>query len=295
MTQTLPADRLQEMVAFYKVQGPMSDPREYAKHFTELPSNLPAMVQTLQGLVVHIFWAERYGLKLSEERKAEVQIRPVAPKLARLFELDGAPLRTPRSPERRLVGNCRDFSLLLSAMLRAQGIAARTRCGFGTYFTPGKYEDHWVVEYWQDDPNLQGGGRWVMVDAQLDDLQKRVLQISFDTLDMPRGKFVTAGEAWRMCRTGQADPDHFGIFQWHGLDFIRGNLMRDLLALNKFEVLPWDMWFALEPAVADCSVEQLAALDRLAELTLSGNESFSTLQTIYEENAVYHAPAAWAS
>ena len=289
MEQSLPAEKLDEVISYYLAQSAMSDPREYGAYLKALPADVPGLVRVLQGLVIHIFWAERYGLKLDEERQAEVQIRPAAPKLARLMELDGAPLTSPRPFERRLVCNCRDFSLLLSAMLRTKGIAARARCGFGTYFMPNHYEDHWVVEYWHT-----AEGRWVMVDAQLDDFQQKVLGISFDTLDMPRGAFVIAGEAWRMCRAGQADPDTFGIFQWKGLDFIRGNLMRDLLSLNKFEVLPWDMWSALEPPVAACSEAQLVAIDRLAELTMAGNDAFPALRAAYAENPRYHAPAEWA-
>jgi len=68
------------------------------------------------------------------------------------------------------------------------------------------------------------------------------LGISFDPLDVPRDQFLTAGVAWQMCRTGQDNPDHFGIFNMRGLWFVRGNLVRDLLALNTIEILPWDVW-----------------------------------------------------
>jgi hypothetical protein len=49
-------------------------------------------------------------------------------------------------------------------MLQSQGKPARARCGFGRYFKAGWYEDHWICEYWNDEQ-----GRWIMVDAQLDD------------------------------------------------------------------------------------------------------------------------------
>ena len=101
----------------------------------------------VQGLLIHIFWAERYGVKLSEERQREVQIRSVARKLARIKELADWPLIVPRPPEKKLVGNCRDFSVMLCAILRHQGVPARARCGFGTYFIPDHYEDHWICEY----------------------------------------------------------------------------------------------------------------------------------------------------
>ena len=36
-----------------------------------------------------------------------------------------------------------------------------------------------------------------------------------------------------MIRSGGADPDHFGIFEWHGQWFVQDNLVRDFLSLNK--------------------------------------------------------------
>lgn len=54
------------------------------------------------------------------------------------------------------------------------------------------------------------------------------------------------GEAWRLCRAGQADPDLFGIFDLQGLWFIRGNVVRDLAPLNKMELLTWDCWGVID-------------------------------------------------
>lgn len=273
---------------YYLASAPMSDPRELGDRFKDLPGNPAELVSALQGLVIHIFWAERYGVKFSDARQGEVQLRSVYRKLTRLFELDPRPLNEPRPLESRLVSNCRDFSLLGSAMLRAKGYPARTRCGFGTYFLPDHYEDHWMIEIWSGEE-----GRWIQMDAQLDRLQQEALKISFNPLDMPPGAFVTGGAAWLLCRQGKANPDDFGIFQWHGWDFIKGNLFRDLLALNKFEVLPWDMWSALEPAYEDCTPQQLEHLDYIAQLTLQGNLAHATLRALYEENPGYQAPQEW--
>ena len=83
--------------------------------------------------------------------------------LDRLLAQDGQPLGVARPVDDRLVGVCRHFTVLLVAMLRAQGVPARARCGFGAYFTPGRFEDHWVCEYWHS-----AEGRWILVDAQID-------------------------------------------------------------------------------------------------------------------------------
>ena len=273
---------------FYVRPGPMTDPREHTDLFRGLPAEMPALVQTVQGLLLHIFWAERYGVTLSEERKQEVNIRTVAQMLERFQELDDSPLTVARALEKRLVGNCRDFSTLLCAMLRHQGVPARARCGFGAYFEPNHFEDHWVCEHWRPDEGL-----WVMVDAQLDSFQCQALGIEFDPLDVPSDQFLTAGKAWLMCRAGQADPDQFGIFDLKGMWFIRGNVVRDLLALNKIEILPWDVWGLMAKEEQDVTPEDMEFLDRVAQLTLAGNEAFSEVRAVYEGDSCLRMPPDW--
>ena len=90
----------------------------------------------IQGLIVHPFHAELYGLTPNTLRRDEVQIRSASAMLDRILALDARPLSSPRPPERRFVGNCRHFTVLLCAFLRAHGASARARCGFGAYFGP---------------------------------------------------------------------------------------------------------------------------------------------------------------
>ncbi|MFL7809246.1 MAG: transglutaminase-like domain-containing protein, partial [Anaerolineae bacterium] len=163
-----------DSLTYYGQPGRMTDPGPYAALLDALPDDVPSLVKALQGVMVHIFWAESYGLQLGDERKAEVNLRRVDAQLARIVELDDHPLTEERPYEHKLVGNCRDFSVVLTAMLRHQGVPARARCGFGTYFTPGRYEDHWVCETWD-----AAQSRWVLVDAQLDEHMLEVLQPDF--------------------------------------------------------------------------------------------------------------------
>ena len=277
-------------IAFYSTPGPMTDPGPYASLFSELPTDIPSLVRIVQNNIIHVFWAERYGVQLTDERMDTLQLRSVRRKLALMTE-GGCPLTTERQPAERQVGNCRDFSTLLTAILRCQGVPARARCGFGTYFKPGHYEDHWVVEYWNE-----GQGRWVMVDAQLDAFQQEALGIDFDPLDMRPGAFVLAGEAWQMCRREEANPDDFGIFDMSGMEFIRGNVVRDLLSLNKVEILPWDWYIGYlnDEAVNEQNRDQTYALfDQVSALTLGGEASFAELRELYETDANWHIPADW--
>lgn len=276
---------------YYAHPGLMTDPGKHVGLFENLPADIPALCQVVQGLLLHIFWAEQYGEELSKERKQEVNIRQVSPMLAPIQELGDSPLAVARPLEKRLVGNCRDFSTLLCAMLRHRGVPARARCGFGAYFEPGRYEDHWVCEYWN-----AGEARWVLVDAQMDEFQQGALKIAFDTYDVPRDQFLIGGKAWQMCRAGQADPDAFGIFDMHGMWFIRGNLVRNLVSLNKIEILPWDGWGLVSKEEQDLSADDMALLDRIAALTLAietDDEPFHEVRALYETDARLHKPSDW--
>lgn len=234
--------------------------------------------------MVYAHWVKRYGLELMEDRYQELQLRKVTQRLPYIQKMNPKSLAIPRPLDKRVVGNCRDFSLLLCSMLRHQGIPARARCGFATYFMPNHYEDHWICEYWHGDRQV-----WIMVDPQLDSLQCDVLQTDFDPLDVPKGRFIPGGEAWLMCRNGQADPDSFGIFDMHGLWFVLGNMVRDVAALNKMELLPWDTWGIMSGSELP-SEDDLAFLDELAELSLHDKDNFAKLKHIYKTDARIRVP-----
>ena len=263
-------------LSYYVEHGPVSDPGEYGHLFKNLPAAIPDLVQLVRGVTVHVFWADRYGLKVPAERMGELQLRSVERRLARTLELDPRPLHLWRSLDKRVLGNCRDHSLLLASLLRHQGIPARARCGFGAYFMPDHFEDHWVTEYWSREQE-----RWVLVDAQLDAIQCKLLDIRFDTLDVPRDQFIVAGKAWQMCRSGEQDPDKFGISDMHGLDFVRGNLVRDMASLNRMELLPWDCWGVMLHERSDNPAD-LCMLDEIATLTAKDEPDFEAVRSYYD-------------
>jgi hypothetical protein len=274
-----------DVQAYYAQPGVMTDPGPLAEHFRDLPDAVASLRDVVQGVLLHVHWTQRYGVTLPPERQQEVQLRSTSEMLGRICELDSSPLNTARPVDRRLVGNCRHFSTLLCAMLRHQGVPARARCGFGAYFMAGEFVDHWVCEYWNT-----AQARWAMVDAQLDALQRQSLQLQFDPLDVPGDQFLVAGKAWQQCRAGQADPQRFGIFDMRGLWFIRGNLVRDLAALNRIELLPWDAWGMMSNVDSDLSEDDAKYLDRVAALTLAGDGAFAELRTLYDGEARLRVP-----
>ena len=267
---------------YFVQQGRMSDPGTYVPLYENLPTSISELVRLVQGVTIHIFWTERYGFKAPPERMDELQLRSMERRLARTIELDPNPLIEPRAVNKKLLGNCRDHSLLLASLLRHQGIPARARCGFGAYFMPDHFEDHWVTEYWNHEQS-----RWVLVDAQLDELQCDVMKIPFNTLNVPRDQFIVGGKAWQMCRSGEQNPDKFGIFDMHGLGFVRGNLVRDVASLNKMELLPWDCWGVILSEQLD-NPDDLSMLDEVAELTAGDVPDFDAVRSRYESDPRLH-------
>ena len=259
----------------------------------DLPRTIPALVEVVQNNLIHVFWAKAYGVELSDERKAEVQFRSVAETLRRIHANDPAPLTIARPPEKKIVHNCRHFSTLLAALLQYQGIPARVRCGFGTYFIPNHYEDHWVCEYYNTE-----AGRWIQVDAQLDQLQRDKLQIDFDPLDVPRDRFINGGRAWQMCRQEGVDPDKFGIFDMKGLWFVRGNMIRDFASLNKMGLLPWDCWGLILAFDESILEDVMTLMDRVAALCEDASKDtsrFDEIRALYDTDERLRVPPVFKS
>jgi hypothetical protein len=284
---------------YYASQSPITTPGDYVALFDDLPTTIPALCRVVQGLMIHRAFANFYALEVSKDRREEAQLRHVSHLLARILELESRPLASVRPPEKRLLIVCRDFATLLCAMLRHHGIPARARCGFARYFgqcpdsTPGFKVDHWVCEVW--DVHQE---RWVLVDAEVDENERGFCHIEIDTLDVPRDQFLVAGRAWQLCRSGQANSDDFGLGpdSMRGLWYIQSQLVRDLAAMNKMELLCWDCWGLGDWGPdEDPPADELALLDRVATLTQAGNEAFAQLRATYNRNPNLRVPAVVTS
>lgn len=279
---------MEPQLEYYKSSAPMTAPGKYAAELRELPRDIGKLCEVIQGLILHRDIAPfAYDVKFSEARYNDGNIRPLADMIARILALDDHPIAIARPKEDRFAGVCRHFTLALCAVLRAQRVAARARCGFGAYFTKGKFEDHWVCEYWNDKQ-----ARWILVDAQIDDVLKNLLKPDFDPMDVPRDRFIIAGDAWQMCRSGRIDADRFGLTHvgLKGMWFIAGNVLRDLAALNRAEMLPWDVWGLMPKDDASMADESSSVIDGAAKLTLAGDDAFAQVRKLYDSDDRLRVP-----
>lgn len=271
----------------YASQSRVTNPGRFTSRVKEVPGSLTEMRTAARQLVFHYRAGGDYAANgVEPERVTEIDTRYAEDMLARIFELSGRPLTAERVPRERVLGCCRDFTVLFLAIARAHGVPARARVGFATYFVPGFFIDHVVAEVFDS-----ARQRWRLVDAELAD----------DHLDAPNGRrvdpedltpaqFVTGPAAWLACRSGRADPERYlvdpglDIPATRGWPYVRHNLVHDLAALARHEMVLWDNWGWTGPD-ANLAPEQLAVLDELAAAT-SGSATAAQIETFYARDGL---------
>jgi hypothetical protein len=281
-------------LSYYAGQSDMTDPGAMSERLAGLPRDLASLQRVARDLVIHYRGDDPAGHGIPDERLTEVDTRYADAMLARLVELDDRPLTETRPPVNRLVGCCRDFTVLFLAMTRKAGIPARARIGFATYFIAGFNVDHEVAEVWD-----AGEGRWRLVDAELgDDHADPNDGARVDPLDVPRDRFLVAGRVWQLCRRGEADPETFlvapelDIPDTRSWPYLRHNVVHDLAALNKVEMILWDDCGLTEEPDLDRDLE---LLDRVAAATAAADPDLSELRRLYETEPGLRVPAAVTS
>jgi hypothetical protein len=238
------------------------------------------VVDIVQGLLIYDVVAQPfYGVELTPAQAEAIHERDTAGLLAIVRSVDQRPLNEHRPAANRVGARCHAFSRLTVAFLRAAGVPARARCGFGAYFRPGWFEDHWVAEYWN-----AADGRWQMVDAQLDATWQNMIGFSGDAFNITEAEFVTAGHAWQAWRRGELDAGRCGLsaINEHGSYWIAGNLRLDLASLNKVEMLPWDVWGAGWAPGEQPTEAQLRLFDAVADVTVDPDARFGEMRRRYD-------------
>lgn len=274
------------LLEYYSKHGIMSDITSQKSMVTDLPKTVEGIVKVVQNLILHEHWVQHYGVTLDEDKGQAPWIRSVNDKLVYLSKKGYTHVSDDLGHESKIIGICRDFTLLAVALCREVGMPARARCGFATYFEEGHYIDHWVLEVWNQETE-----KWTYVDAQLDPIQERLLKITFNPLDLKDGLFVTGAEAWELCRRGRLDPDLFGIYQWWGYDYLVCNLLLDANALLKVPMQPWDGWEGYKTLPTEqWSQEDYKIMDTLAGLVQHVDEDFQGLYTYVKGHDTLKVP-----
>jgi len=234
-------------LSYYGTPGTTTDVAPYDDLIDELPPDPIGLGAVVRGVLLHNWMAGMSGVELTPQRNG-MELIGAAPIIEKVLAIDPAPLGVKRGRASRMIGFCYHFATLHCALLRAKGVPSRTRCGFASYFDPGKWIDHWIVEYWD-------GERWHLHDPQ----------VGRD--DLSADDFHDGVSAWKLCRAGDAEAAVHGNGELWGWDELRGSLVNDDGALNKVDVGGWYWCDLLKLDPRDqphASVD--AELDGVAEL-----------------------------
>ncbi|MEV7737352.1 transglutaminase domain-containing protein [Streptomyces sp. NPDC088921] len=280
-------------LSFYAAQSTFSDPGEFASLYGDLTRDAGQLARVVRDVMIHRVEGELFGHTHPADRlHNDAESRYIDDVLRILVERNDAPLTVRREPDDRFVGICRDFTLLHVSLLRHVGIPARLRSGFADYFWPTRFHgDHVVTEYWDEKRG------WLLADAQLTDPGITAnWPVDFDPMDVPRSRFLVAGEAWRAIREDGADETEFGLHRptegpFFGERFVAGNIRLDLAALNKVETLLWDVWGEDEGEPGTPLSEAAREFyDRVAPV-VSGDVSFEAARRLFAEEDVLRTPS----
>ena len=171
-----------------------------------------------------------------------------------------------------------------SGCIRA-AMRKRVRAGFAGYFIANTWADHWIIEYWRPAEE-----RWVRVDPQWGDAWARTQFSTATSKSLAGSMYWSGGEAWQRCRRGELEPNrcNMGGDNW-GIGEVRGSVLYDLAALNKVEMLPWDVWGQMEAAYRN---ETNDLYDELLDSVsaLIAEDDVDAIREFYESNADLRVP-----
>lgn len=255
---------------YYRHQSAFTHPGEFASLWDSVEPTIPAMKAAITPLLFHYRgdgdWDEN---GIAAERIAETGLRYTTDMLACVSAYKPIVAGEDRAPAERMVGCCRDWALLFVSLARHHGFAARSRVGFSGYFMTDWWIDHTIAEIW-DEPEQ----RWRLVDAEFREPWTLASGQLVDPLDISRDIFLPGLDAWRDVRSGKREAGTFVVHpdidegDLRGIPYLWHNTVLDLAALNRYEMVLWDVWGIDLDEVNDAGallLDEVAATTTIAE------------------------------
>jgi hypothetical protein len=109
------------MSSFYTQPGVMTSLGRHSARAGDLPGDAAGVARIVQGLMIHEFWLDGYGVTMTGEERDTVNLRRVEQLLDAILARDDRPLDVAREPAARIATNCRGFTVMAVAVLRARG------------------------------------------------------------------------------------------------------------------------------------------------------------------------------
>lgn len=275
----------------YKKTGTFTYAGCYKDYFRSLPDHIPTLGRLLCSQVIHRVTLREGNTNANQNllygdmdrypwyrMRCEDDVLLTAPALtAELFRLDKRGFVTDRKTEHKIVVTCRYVSVLMSAILKAKGIPARSRAGFAPYFKEGVSMDHWINQYYNEEEN-----RWVTLDA---DGFYEEGGMPLTQYDIPDGRFDFAAAAYLAVRNKKTDGKQYlyadGL-ETCSLPALVRYLIYDFHALMNNELTYTFLPSYLDGRLDKLTEEELQELDRLAAWLLEPDRYFDELCAFWE-------------
>ena len=252
-----------DTLTYFASQSALTDLGKYGEQFAAVPADVTAICGVVQGLFLK--QEERYKYPIVNERLLGTHARKVSAVLdwVMKFKKGGNVVDVREIPDRFLASSS-DYANLFVALCREKGIAARKRVGFAA----GASCDY--AEYWD-------GSAWKQIDPS-GEIKEEI---------------VSAAKVWAACRAGEMCACQFvadAQYKQIGWDAVRNNLILDLAAMNKVELLNWDRYGWMNRPFADFSDKALATMDAAAAALLKADEDFDAVLAVYENEEGLQVP-----
>lgn len=271
-----------EELDFYRTQSALSDPGSLASIWDGVNPTLADMKDAITPLLFHYRGDGPFAENgIAPERIEEINLRYASDMLACINDLEPISIGETRDANKRMVGCCRDWALLFVSLARHHGFAARSRVGFAGYFAEGWWIDHVVAEIWDETTQ-----RWRLVDAELREPWTLSTGQQVEPLDISRDLFLTGLDAWKQNRNGERDAEKFVVApdlmvpDLRGWPYLRHNVVHDIAALNRHEMILWDVWGIDNISGDQPTDKEMSILDAAASST-----TFEAYRAVFETEA----------
>ena len=263
-----------EVFARYTEHSAVSEPGKHHEMCADLPGPGKELCGIIKRQLIHPFELGDFEEELGREwRFEDLEFPDARCMLSGLAERGGAQLSERRQPHERLVVACWHHALLLTCILREQGIPVRMRAGFARYIgrDTGLHVGHVVCEVWDENR-----GRWVLIDPDR------------QIVDVRRSDFEFPSEAWAALRGG-SEVSGYRSAQYEGAAAIVHLLALDMRLVIGEELPYWhdpDVVSFASGGVESLGAEQLGLLDDVAALMASPDESLEELEVLRSSSSL---------
>jgi hypothetical protein len=239
-----------------------TDPGKYIDLYKTLPRSLDALCDLVSQQFVHPWDGSRQPEGRIYQPRANQSVEKM---LENLIHFNNAGLVAARTVNERVIAGCRENALLLTSILRYQGIPARARAGWCQYISgqPDQYADHWVTEVWNGEAR-----RWMMVDTK----PKK--------LDSSQSEFKFGGAVWLELRRGQAEAGKYR--QKEDWFYVRLNFGHDFNTMLGEGPHYWEAPPLFHREKEQMAEAELTLLDALAALLQQPDENIEQILSLRE-------------